>query len=331
MGWRHIAMKDTFNRKIEYVRISVTDRCDLRCQYCMPENGVKSIPHNDILSYEEILRIARCIAHLGVSRIKITGGEPLVRLGVTGFIGEIKKLEGIEQVTLTTNATQLADYIDKLAELKIDGINISMDTLNPELYKKITGRDSFYKAFEGFKKALEYPDIKLKINCVPMEIPEQNLPEIAGLAEDYPVHVRFIEMMPIGLGRNFPFKSEMDTMKEIERAYGPLIPYNGVLGNGPSRYYSISGFKGKIGFISAMSHKFCDFCNRVRLTADGRLKTCLQYEVGVNLKEAMRNGASDEELEALVLMALESKPKEHRFEEALVEGRETRSMFQIGG
>lgn len=324
-------MKDAFNRKIDYLRISVTDRCDLRCKYCMPEDGVQALSHQDILSYEEILRVAECFARLGVSRVKVTGGEPLVRFHVVDFIKELKGVKGIEQVTLTTNGTQLANTVDELSKAKIDGINLSLDTLNPELYEKITGRNVFHKVYEGLQKTLEYPDIKLKINCVPLGIPEQNLTEIAGLAKNSPVHVRFIEMMPIGLGRYFPFRSEADTMRELERAYGVLIPFGGVLGNGPCRYYNISGFQGKIGFISAMSHKFCSSCNRVRLTADGKLKTCLQYDVGANLKEVIRNGKSDQELEAVILQAIQKKPGEHHFTEELVADREKRSMFQIGG
>lgn len=324
-------MRDIFNRKIDYLRISVTDRCDLRCQYCMPESGVKLLTHRDILSYEEILRIAECFACLGISRIKVTGGEPLVRHNVIDLIKKLKRIPGIEKVTLTTNGTRLSEFIDQLSMIKIDGINLSLDTLNPELYEKITGRNVFQKVFDGFQKALEYPDIQLKINCVPMGIPGQNLVEIAGLAKNHPVHVRFIEMMPIGLGRKFPFKSEADTMRELEKAYGTLAPFNEVLGSGPCRYYSIPGFQGKIGFISAMSHKFCSTCNRVRLTADGKLKTCLQFDVGVNLKEIIKIGGSDQELKAAILKALENKPREHRFTEDFVAGREPRSMFQIGG
>lgn len=324
-------MKDAFNRKIDYLRISVTDRCDLRCRYCMPECGVKPLTHKDILSYEEIVRITECFARLGVSRVKVTGGEPLVRLHVIDLIEKLKKLKGINEVTLTTNGTHLAENMDKLSEIKIDGINLSLDTLNPALYERITGRNVFFKVFEGYKKALGYPDIKLKINCVPMGLPEQNLAEIAGLAKNNPVHVRFIEMMPIGLGRNFAFKSESDVIKELEQVYGKLEPFNGTLGNGPCHYYSISGFQGKIGFISAMSHKFCSTCNRVRLTADGKLKTCLQYDVGVNLKEIIRGGCTDKELEAAILQAIKNKPGEHHFTEESIAGRETRSMFQIGG
>lgn len=324
-------MKDTFNRKIDYLRISVTDRCNLRCIYCMPKDGVKCLAHGDIMTYEEILRVAECFARLGVSQIKITGGEPLVRLDVVNLIQKLKHIKGIESVTLTTNGIQLVDFIDKLNMLKIDGINISIDTLKPELYKKITGSNALHKVTEGFSKALEYPNINIKINCVSLGIPEQDFVEVAGLAQNNPVHVRFIEMMPIGMGRNFSYKSEKEIMHELEQAYGTLEPYNEKLGNGPCRYYSLNGFLGKIGFISAMSHKFCTSCNRVRLTADGKLKTCLQYDVGVNLKELLRSGKTDQELRTAVLNALEHKPKEHRFAENVFADVETKAMFQIGG
>lgn len=324
-------MKDAFHRTINYLRISVTDRCDLRCTYCMPESGVRSLPHQEILTYEEILRVAASFARLGISRIKVTGGEPLVRRNVIELIRSLKALPGIEEVTLTTNGTHLAGYIEPLAEAKIDGINLSLDTLNPELYAKITGRDAFYRVYEGLQKALLHREIKLKINCVPMGMPEQDFTEMAGLAKSNPVHVRFIEMMPIGLGRDFPFHSEEDIIRELEQTYGELVPFEGVLGNGPCHYYSAPGFQGKIGFISAMSHKFCSGCNRVRLTADGKLKTCLQYDAGLSLKNIIRAGAPDGELEAAILHELENKPREHHFAEELVAHRETRPMFQIGG
>jgi len=324
-------MRDTFNRKIDYLRISVTDRCDLRCKYCMPEGGVTPLAHGDILSYEEILRLAECFARLGIHRIKITGGEPMVRPQVMYLIEQLKKVKGIEQVTLTTNGTHLEEYASQLAKLQINGINISLDTLNPELYKEITGRDAFDKVFSGLKEALKYSNIKLKINCVPQGIPDQNIVEVAGLAKHNPIHVRFIEMMPIGLGKDFTFTSENDVMRELEKAYGTLVPFNEKLGNGPCRYYSASGFQGKIGFISAMSHKFCGSCNRVRLTAEGKLKTCLQYDGGIDLKEILRTGKSDNELVAAILQVVESKPREHHFTEEFVAGKETKSMFQIGG
>jgi len=324
-------MIDAFKRKIDYLRISVTDRCDLRCRYCMPEHGVESLTHNDILSYEEILRTAECFARLGVSRIKITGGEPLVRFHVMDLIAELKKVPGIEQVTLTTNGTHLVDFIDQLSKMQIDGINVSIDTLNPKVYKEITGRDVFDKVLLGLEKALKYPNIKLKINCVPLGLPGQNIAEVAELAKNNPVHVRFIEMMPIGLGRKFAFTSEDDILQELKQAYGILIPFDEVLGNGPCHYYSVPGFQGKIGFISAMSHKFCSSCNRVRLTADGRVKTCLQYDAGVNLKEILRGEKSNKEMEAAILLALSNKPVEHHFTETFVADRETKSMFQIGG
>ena len=324
-------MIDNFNRKIDYVRISVTDRCDLRCLYCMPQKGVIALPHSDILTYEEILRIAECFSELGLSKIKITGGEPLIRADVTDFIKKLKNVSGIEKVTLTTNGTQLSNKLDELIDAKIDGINLSLDTLDPMLYKQITGNDLLQNVLEGLYRALESPEIKLKINCVPMGYPEQNLVELAEIAKNNPVHVRFIEMMPIGLGVNFTFTSETEIIKQLEQVYGPLVPYNEKLGNGPCHYYSIEGFQGKIGFISAISHKFCDYCNRIRLTADGHLKTCLQYNTGFDLKKLIRSGGSDMELKEAITNTIKSKPAEHSFTEVRVPRRETKSMFQIGG
>jgi cyclic pyranopterin phosphate synthase len=297
----------------------------------MPESGVKALSHEDILSYEEILRIVRCLARLGISRIKVTGGEPLIRRDVTQLIGKLKAIEGIEKVTLTTNGTHLAEFIEELARVKINGINLSLDTLDAEVYEKITKKDQFNSVYEGFLRAASFPDIKLKINCVPMGMPEQNLIKVVGLAKKYHVHVRFIEMMPIGLGKDFSFQSEAEIIKELEQAYGKLVPYEEKLGSGPCHYYSIENFKGKIGFISAISHKFCGSCNRIRLTADGYLKTCLQYDTGANLKRIIRSGGSDQDLEKAILQAIQEKPGEHSFTEENVAGGETKSMFQIGG
>lgn len=368
-------MIDGCGRKIDYIRISVTDRCNLRCVYCMPEKGVPFVPHKEILSFDEILRLVRVLADLGIRKIKLTGGEPLVRKGIVSLVCQLKRIPGIEQVTITTNGILLSDYMEQLAEAGIDGINLSLDTLNPDLYERITRRRELDKALEGFFKALEYPEIPLKINCVPMEIPkqnmcdlsesmllgqelpeekwfeqeqkllernsqewqseqnppEQNLMEIAELAKKYKVHVRFIEMMPIGLGKEYDTKTEDKLLTELEEKFGSYQINKEVLGNGPGHYYTFSGFKGKIGFISAVSHKFCDKCNRVRLTSQGYLKTCLQYDAGVDLKQLLRGGAADVELRLAVENAIGHKPIGHHFGERLDGHDETHIMAQIGG
>lgn len=326
-------MIDGYGRVIDYIRISVTDRCNLRCAYCMPEEGIQSVCHDQILRYDEILRLAGIFASLGIRKIKLTGGEPLVRKGVPEFAARLKQIPGIEQVTLTTNGVCLKEQMQSLAEAGIGGINLSLDTLNPAVFERITRRDSFDQAMEGLEEALKYPEIPLKINCVPMNLEGQNVVELAGLARKYRIHVRYIEMMPIGLGKQFGFQSEEAILRELETVYGPSRPFDGKLGNGPGHYVSFEGFAGKIGFISAISHKFCEKCNRVRLTSQGFLKTCLQYERGADLRVLLRGGASDAEIRAAVEAAIRSKPASHQFlqERETDTDRETHIMAQIGG
>ncbi len=324
-------MFDGYGRQIDYIRISITDRCNLRCVYCMPEDGVDFVAHEDILSYEEIVRLVKIFASLGVRKIKLTGGEPLVRKGVASLTRELKQISGIEQVTLTTNGILLADAMDDLAKAGIDGINLSLDTLNPQIFEKITRRNSFDKVMEGFQKALAYPEIPLKINCVPMGIEGQNILELAELARKYPVHVRYIEMMPIGLGKQFEFCSEDKILDGLTEKYGGFLPYNKCMGNGPGHYYSFENFRGKIGFISAISHKFCESCNRVRLTSQGYLKTCLQYDIGTDLRKLLRENVSDEVLRSAVVVAIRRKPMAHQFTSQVEKHGEERMMAQIGG
>ena len=324
-------MIDGHGRNIDYLRISLIDRCNLRCVYCMPEDGVDMVPHEEILTYEEVLRLVKVFANLGFCKIKLTGGEPLVRKEVVKLVREIKAIPGIEKVTLTTNGTLLADVMDELADAGIDGINLSLDTLNPEVYKKIVRRDQFEKVMEGFQAALKYPQIPLKVNCVPMGMEGQDILQMAELARKYSVHVRFIEMMPIGLGKQFDFCGEDEILQGLKERFGEYVPYEKKLGNGPGHYYSFDGFQGKIGFISAISHKFCDSCNRVRLTAQGYLKTCLQYDIGVDLKKLLREDAGEEALIDAINEAIYKKPVGHQFGSEVKEHGEAHMMAQIGG
>lgn len=323
-------MIDGIGRNIDYIRISVTDRCNLRCVYCMPEEGVKMMSHGDTLSFEEIVSLCRVFAQLGIKKIKLTGGEPLCRLGITDLVRELKGIPGIEQVTMTTNAVELDRYLVPLYEAGLDGINISLDTLDRELFRKITRRDKFDVVMDNLKSAVEFGKIPVKINCVPMT-GEQALLDVAGLAKDNNVHVRFIEMMPIGFGKEFAFYSQNDIIALLENSFGKLTPVSDRLGNGPAEYYSLSGFKGRIGFISAMSHKFCDQCNRVRLTSAGFLKTCLQYDTGADLRECLRAGGTDGQLRELIEKAILAKPISHHFDKERDIGDEQRIMSQIGG
>lgn len=324
-------MEDQYGREIDYVRISITDRCNLRCVYCMPEEGIRQIPHREVLTFDEIQRICRCMAELDIHKVKITGGEPLVRKNCPGLVRMIKDLPGIHQVTLTTNGILLKEQMDALAEAGIDGINISLDTLDPETFARITRRQSLNQVMEGLEAALRCPQIPLKINCVPLVKDEKNLVELAALARKYPVHVRFIEMMPIGLGENFDFLSEAEILEALERAYGPLKPAMEHYGNGPCHYYKAEHFRGKIGFISAMTHKFCHQCNRVRLTSEGYLKACLQYQMGADLKGLMRSGCDDQTLTHEIRQVIWNKPASHHFDGEKMGEDEQKAMSQIGG
>lgn len=309
-------MLDEYNREIDYVRISITDRCNLRCVYCMPDKGVEFISHEEILSYEEIIRLCRSFAKLGIGKVKITGGEPLVRKNLPFLIKSIKEIEGIKNVTLTTNGIALADQVKDLVNAGIDSINVSLDTLNPEHFKRLTRFDKIGQVIKGIKETLKYENVTLKLNCVPLNTEDkQDILDLVALAKDNLIHVRFIEVMPIGMGKELEGFTEEEIKELISKKYGPLAPYKDKLGNGPAKYYKLDSFKGKIGFISAVSHKFCSSCNRIRLTADGYLKNCLQYSSGRDLKKIIRSGLTDDELVEAIRLAINDKPKEHQFNE----------------
>ncbi|MDO4299071.1 MAG: GTP 3',8-cyclase MoaA [Lachnospiraceae bacterium] len=324
-------MIDKYGRTIDYLRISLTDRCNLRCVYCMPEEGIRQIPHTEILTYDEIMRICRCMADLGIRKIKLTGGEPLVRKDCAQLTAILKALPGIEKVTLTTNGILLREQLEALMEAGIDAVNISLDTLDPNLFQQITRRDCLDQVLDGLKAALSYPQLSVKLNCVPVIKQKENFVAMAGLAKQYPLHVRFIEMMPIGYGKQFPFQDEESIKGVLKDAYGPLIPVTERFGNGPCHYYTIEGFQGKIGFISAVTHKFCKQCNRVRLTAEGFLKGCLQFQKGTDLRKLLRGGCTDEELTEAIRQVIWNKPVSHNFYETETTQDETRVMSQIGG
>lgn len=325
-------MKDTFGREIDYLRISVTDRCNLRCRYCMPEEGVESISHDRILRFSEILSVVEEAAALGITKLKITGGEPLVRKGIPSLLRDCRKVPGIRQLTMTTNGVLLREMYNELAEAGLDALTVSLDTMNREEYFRLTRRDELPEVLAGLDLAWKRGRIPLKINCVSYKrsTPEE-LVNIALLARDHPVHVRFIEMMPIGLGRQFEYLSEEQLKEILEPEIGALTPYRGRLGNGPAVYYTAEGFAGKIGFISAMSHRFCGSCNRLRLTSSGYLKSCLQYDTGVDLRLALASG-SREKLRDALIEGIRIKPQHHSFgENGKILREEQLGMSQIGG
>ena len=329
-------MIDKYGREIDYLRISLTDRCNLRCIYCMPEEGVKSLSHAEILTYDEILRICRCAADLGIRKIKLTGGEPLVRKGCASLAKQIKAIPGIEKVTLTTNGILLAEQLDALLDAGIDAINISLDTLRPEVFAKITRRPLYQRVETGIEKLRGLGMENIKFNCVPIEgVNEGEIPDLVGLARDHAVKVRFIELMPIGCAYEVGYKGvAMDRVRRaIESAYGPLKAAGRKAGgvNGPAVYYRLPGFKGQVGFIDAMEHKFCSSCNRVRLTAEGFLKLCLNAKTGLDIRQLLRSGIRDDNLKLAIYQAIYHKPKEHFFLDKHNEARDSRAMVQVGG
>lgn len=324
-------MLDSFNRKIDYLRISITDRCNLRCVYCMPECGVKNVEHDEILTYEEIIRICRICADLGVTKIKITGGEPMVRKDLVSLIQMIKSIKGIKMVTMTTNGTMLGSQAKALKEAGLDGVNISLDSMNREDFAKITRRDVFSSVIEGLEACLA-EGIRTKINCVPIkELNGSEIVTLASLAKQYPVDVRFIELMPIGYGRQFsPIPNEI-IKDQLVAVYGEMTDSYVVHGNGPAKYFDLPDFLGSIGFISAVTHEFCESCNRIRLTSEGSLKLCLHYNLGIQLKDVMRAGIDDGSLSNLIVSAIEKKPVSHNFGGDEGEDMEVKNMVQIGG
>jgi cyclic pyranopterin phosphate synthase len=324
-------MLDGVGRNIDYLRISVTDRCNLRCVYCMPEAGVESLGHDDILTFREILVIAKAAAQLGIKKVKITGGEPLVRRGIVNLVRRIKDIDGIEQVTMTTNGVLLGAMAEELAAAGLDAVNVSLDSMNSESFCRITRRDNLGEVMDGIRKASEL-GIRTKINCVPIaELNGGDLTGIAKLAREHRIDVRFIELMPIGFGKNYSPVSNSELLEMIRLEFGEPSPSASKHGNGPAVYYDLPGFKGSIGFISAISNEFCEDCNRIRLTADGNLKLCLHYNKGVALKPLLRGGISREGLRKVMENAIYSKPLHHSFNGSSAESVEMKNMVQIGG
>lgn len=331
-------MQDQYGRVIDYLRISVTDQCNLRCVYCMPrEENLRFLPKDELLTDEEIVRLCRIFADIGISRIKFTGGEPLLRKGLADLVFRIGQIPGVKEMTLTTNGVLLKDQIGALYQSGISSVNISLDAAQKEHFSSIAGIDYFEQVMEGFEEAKKYP-MTVKINCVlARELNEGQWLSLAEYAKDAKVDVRFIEMMPIGIGKQYTSGGQDELLARIKERYGDVEEQK-EKGNGPAIYYKVQGFLGRIGFISAMSHKFCSQCNRIRLTADGVLKPCLQYESHVELKRMLRQGRTEHELTELIVKSIFQKPKEHKFQEQQekrcdLTGNmlEKKKMSEIGG
>ena len=323
-------MRDALGREINYMRLSVTDRCNLRCRYCMPAEGVPPTAHGDILRYEELLRVAQAAVSLGIDRFKVTGGEPLVRRGITDFIRSLKSLPGVRQVTLTTNGLLLPSLLDGLLDAGLDAVNISLDTRDNAQYQFITR--SSHTADEVLHTIrLCAGRLPTKINAVLLPETAAQLIPLAQLAEELPVDVRFIERMPLGAADIGAAESvHREVIDRLHAVWPDLAPVQERRGNGPARYYASSGLRGCIGLIEAVSHAFCASCNRVRLTSTGLLKPCLCYETGSDLKPLLRGGADDAALRDAIEQAVRGKPAAHCFAERQAV-TERKSMNQIGG
>ena len=306
-------LKDNFSRIIDYLRISITDRCNLRCIYCMPDGGVMPVAHKEILSYEEIERVVRVAAALGVRKIRITGGEPLARKNVTYLIASLRNISGIEDMSLTTNGVLLEKYAKELADAGLNRVNISLDSLKPERYREMTRGGEIGPVMKGIEAAEKAGLLPLKINMVPIRgLNDDEIEEFAGLTLNTPFQVRFIEFMPIGAGDLWSDERYISTdeIKTRVEKMGTLSPVR-LRRDGPARYYRIESAPGVIGFISALTHHFCADCNRLRITADGKLRPCLFSETEIDLKPSLRASSSDKEIERLLRLSIEVKPEGH--------------------
>jgi len=330
-------LRDSFERVIDYLRISITDRCNLRCIYCMPTGGVMPIEHKEILSYEEIVRVVRVAAALGVRKIRITGGEPLARKNVTHLVSSLRNITGIEDISLTTNGVLLKKYAKELADAGLNRVNISLDSLIPERYGEITRGGEISLVMKGIEAAEKTGLLPLKINMVPIRgLNDDEIEEFAGLTLNTPYQVRFIEFMPIGAGDLWSDERYISTdeiKKRVEKM-GTLAPVR-LRRDGPARYYRFENAPGVLGFISALTHHFCHDCNRLRITADGKLRPCLFSETEIDLKPTLRNSSSDEEIERLLRLSIEVKPEGHtinrRGDTTSASGRSLKPMSRIGG
>ncbi len=304
---------DPCNRHLNYLRISITDRCNLKCVYCVPRDRIRRLSHNDILTYEEILRIVRIGVKLGITKLRVTGGEPLVRKGVYEFLGELNRIKGVTDISLTTNGVDLKENLAKIQSAGIKRINISLDTLDRKKFAKITGLDLFDQVWQGIESAKQMGFDPIKLNIVALNgVNDDELKDMALLSVDNPFHIRFIEYMPIGDSQmgNGPLLLAPEIKKRISEL-GQLLPVRNSVNDGPAQRYRFEGAMGEVGFIHALSHHFCDRCNRLRLTASGNLRPCLLSDHQENIKNPMRAGCSDQKLAEIFFKAVRHKPSDH--------------------
>lgn len=318
-------MIDSFGRNINYLRISVTDLCNLRCKYCIPEQGINKIDNKEILTLEEIEEITKIFVELGVTKVRITGGEPLVRKNVLKLIKNIGSIEKIKDFSITTNGTLLEDYIEELKAFGVNRLNISLDTFNEDRYKYITRGGELQKVLNGIEKAKQIGISPIKFNVVLVKgFNDDEIKDFVNLTIDEDVHVRFIELMPIGqcknwsLGKFISNETILSKVKRLEEDKSEDI-------SSPAKYYKLPDAKGKVGLISSISCNFCKDCNRIRLTCDGKLKLCLHSDEEIDLKNPLRNG---EDVKQIIINAINKKPQRHNLEDGEYINR---NMVAIGG
>jgi len=332
----------SFERPINYLRVSVTDRCNLRCVYCMPPAGIGLLSHGEILTYEEIALVARLSAELGINKIRLTGGEPLARAGLPELVAMLAGIGMIDDISLTSNGVLLKEHASQLKKAGLKRVNISLDTLDPDRFERITRRRNLEDVLEGIEAASEYGLTPVKINMVVMRgVNDDEVMKFAGMTVSRGWHVRFIELMPFaadnppdghsakGLGWLHPQFVPAHEIRERLSSLGQLEPYPNMTGNGPARYFRFPGAGGTIGFITPVSQHFCFQCNRLRLTADGRLLPCLLNDKEIDLRGPLRSGATPEELKAVIVGAVQAKPRQHHLAQGQGPGK--RHMSQVGG
>jgi GTP 3',8-cyclase len=307
-------LRDNFGRVIDYLRLSITDRCNLRCRYCMPAEGVASLGHDQILSYEELLRVAAAAAAMGVRKIRVTGGEPLVRKGLVGFVRQLATLPQRPEITLTTNGLLLAEQAAGLKEAGLSRVNVSLDTLRPERFEQLTRRPGFERVLAGLNEAERVGLLPLKINMVPIAgVNADEVADFARLTLERSWEIRFIEFMPVTGNLEYPPESRFPAdaiIAELSRV-APLEEVPRTHPGGVARLFRFGDAPGRLGIIPAVSHHFCHECNRLRVTAEGRVRPCLFSETELDLRALLRGGASDEELQRFLAQAVNIKPEKH--------------------
>lgn len=329
---------DSYGRKIDYLRISLTDRCNLRCIYCMPAEGVKQVEHDEILRYEEIARISQIAAEIGIRKIRLTGGEPLVRKNLSRLVEMLSSIPQIEEISMTTNGMGLAQHAQTLANVGLNRVNISLDTMKPERFKKVTRLGNLSKVWKGIYAAEDAGLTPIKLNVIPMSgINDDEIVDFALLTMSHSWAVRFIELMKFPdnqIMRNLYFMPADKVLEKLSSLKIYPLQKSSSPGNGPARYYKLPDATGEIGIISPVTQHFCHSCNRIRLTANGKLRPCLLSDKEIDIKTALRNGASDDQLREILRYTIKHKPaeyKERQWGKGDESGDKKRAMWQIGG